>query len=555
MLAVALDLLTGRYGATEYNDRGRAEWPPHPARLFSALVAAWADAEEPDASERAALQWLEGLGAPQLACSGADDVARRSVVTVYVPGNDPTALRSSVDARDAARVVAEQALAQAQDSGDAVALHRATRAIHTEQTAYRDALRRASRATGTESASMIAAALEMLPENRNRQPRSFPVVTPARPTIWFMWPAADPDESTRAALDGLLARVARIGHSSTLVSCRLAPECDQPVTLLPRPDGATVLRVPGAGLLDRLEREYARHHSSAPRLLPAAMTTYGSPAALREPEPVGVHSGDWIVLDLPRQLAVHLTRSLELARAVREALIEHTGPLETGLISGRFPGDQPRPHLAVVPLPSVGHRWADGTVRGVALMLPRGEPLEPLESVLRSWRRSGFEVRLENRDAPVTFDPPRVVPANEGWSESPMPLRRASWCRPSQRWVSVTPVALDRFVRDLHHPVRHDRADEQVREVVSRSCLHTGLPEPVEVVISPVGMITGVPRTGCGGRGAFPRFVAAGSGQPRQTVHVSVSFAQKVRGPVLLGAGRYLGYGLFLPIQDPGDDQ
>ncbi len=139
-----------------------------------------------------------------------------------------------------------------------------------------------------------------------------------------------------------------------------------------------------------------------------------------------------------------------------------------------------------------------------------------------------------------------------------MPLRRATWCRPARQWISVTPVALDRFVRALHHPTQHEVSDEQVRDIISRSCVHTGLPEPVNVVISPVGMTAAVPRA-AGGRSqggrAFPRFVAAGSGELKQTVHVAVTFTEKVRGPVLLGAGRYLGYGLFRPVRDPGGAQ
>ncbi len=31
MLGVEVRFLTGRYTATQYNDRSRAEWPPHPA--------------------------------------------------------------------------------------------------------------------------------------------------------------------------------------------------------------------------------------------------------------------------------------------------------------------------------------------------------------------------------------------------------------------------------------------------------------------------------------------------------------------------------------------
>ena len=47
---IEVNFLTGRFVATCHNDRRQPEWPPHPARLFSALVAAWADADEPDPS-------------------------------------------------------------------------------------------------------------------------------------------------------------------------------------------------------------------------------------------------------------------------------------------------------------------------------------------------------------------------------------------------------------------------------------------------------------------------------------------------------------------------
>jgi CRISPR-associated protein Csb2 len=33
-------------------------------------------------------------------------------------------------------------------------------------------------------------------------------------------------------------------------------------------------------------------------------------------------------------------------------------------------------------------------------------------------------------------------------------------------------------------------------------------------------------------------------------VHADIVFAEKVRGPVLLGAGRYTGLGLCLPIDE-----
>src|SRR4051794_21899055 len=86
MLALEVELLLGRYVATDFRDRDRAEWPPHPARLFSALVAAAYESGLGE-SARAALLWLESQPPP---CIAADEAASpQTPVTVYVPVNDP----------------------------------------------------------------------------------------------------------------------------------------------------------------------------------------------------------------------------------------------------------------------------------------------------------------------------------------------------------------------------------------------------------------------------------------------------------------------------------
>ena len=90
MLTVEVELLGGRYAATAHSDRGRAEWPPHPARFFSALVAALHDRDPLDAAERAALLWLEAQEPPALDVhlESNDAVGRREVRDVDVPVND-----------------------------------------------------------------------------------------------------------------------------------------------------------------------------------------------------------------------------------------------------------------------------------------------------------------------------------------------------------------------------------------------------------------------------------------------------------------------------------
>src|SRR5690606_38304981 len=108
MLALELRLLTGRYVATSFHDRGTAEWPPHPARVFAAMVDALYSGEG-DPEERRALEWLESQGAPAI---HAPDAAARDVSTVFVPVNDPSVI-ASVDKPLAAVEVALTAVSDA----------------------------------------------------------------------------------------------------------------------------------------------------------------------------------------------------------------------------------------------------------------------------------------------------------------------------------------------------------------------------------------------------------------------------------------------------------
>lgn len=76
MLAVELTLFGGAYEAAL--DAG-PEWPPHPGRLFSALVAQ----AEPGSSDDAALHWLQSQPAPVVLASEAAP----SAMQAYVPTN------------------------------------------------------------------------------------------------------------------------------------------------------------------------------------------------------------------------------------------------------------------------------------------------------------------------------------------------------------------------------------------------------------------------------------------------------------------------------------
>lgn len=85
MLVFHVELLTGRFHGSDRSDRQRAEWPPHPARLFSALVATMHEAGLDGPAERAALEWLEARDPPEILAGSATEPA---ACTAFVPVND-----------------------------------------------------------------------------------------------------------------------------------------------------------------------------------------------------------------------------------------------------------------------------------------------------------------------------------------------------------------------------------------------------------------------------------------------------------------------------------
>ena len=83
------------------------------------------------------------------------------------------------------------------------------------------------------------------------------------------------------------------------------------------------------------------------------------------------------------------------------------------------------------------------------------------------------------------------------------------------------------------------------------SCRHVGLPEPADVVVSLDPLITGGLLAS-----RFPAFHQRGrGGEPvaRRLVHTSVTFEQPLAGPLVLGAGRYVGLGLMRPFEVEDD--
>lgn len=524
--AVAIEYLTGYAVATDPASRESPEWPPHPARVFMAMAAAHFETHDsPDSkrAERGALEWLAALNPPSLMLprqASSEFRSPRQTLTVYVPVND---------------------------------------------------------ATGVEA----------LPTKRPRQPRTFPRVFVGDEPIRFIW-SADEHLSHLDALARLCRKVTRIGHSSSLVWVRLERDVTSlVVTHEPTPDSTgNSLRITSAGALSQLELAFkmeniqayedlelrvrlakSKQNKAAAKADMTRRFPLGKPASQRPVfsisrgyRPVGVEAPatprspfdpNFIVLreadDSPQSFGLEST--LLLTQALRGLIQKTCGSRIPDWISGHDGPDGPkladgRGHISLLPLPFVqewqpGHQhYADGHIMGLAIAIPRGVSA-------RDRARAFSPILFDNDDKPklqrLTLGRAGAFVVQRDTSASPPHnLRPLTWTRASRRWLSVTPVVLDRVPKTDR---RKDRQawNEEVAGTVSASCRNQGLPEPVAVRVENTPTVVGSLRA-MPSQGGFPQY-RPGSVQ----VHVEVEFTLPVQGPIILGAGRFRGYGLCRP--------
>ncbi len=563
MTAIEVRFLTGRYTATAHHDRQEPEWPPHGARLYSAMVAAWAEAEAPDAAERAALEWMEAQPPPRIT---APDAVPRRVVSHFVPVNDASVIvqgQYQRRARDIADLLAQFEVDLDTSRGNPT---KKAERLHDKVAKRRDV----DALVGSAGNTSVASARQLLPGGRVKKERYFPSVTlvdspdnledvfPApkeAPPVVYAWDGPPPPD-TAIALDGLLARVTRLGHSSSLVSCRLRREAPS-ATLIPG-EGERMLRWVRPGQLAALEEEYARHRAIRPRNLPFRGVRYRD-AVLDErgPDdlPRALTAGDWIVFELePPSRHMPMTRTVELARVLREAVLSHVpDPLPEG-VSGHLHDGSPTtlPHIGFLALPNVGYERSDGRIMGLAVVVPHD-----LDEAARNATLRGIGLWEQERDGrPLQLRMGRNGTVEMRRRQPPfnlVSLRQPVWARPSRWWASAMPMALPTHPGNLRRgtPGARAKAWARAEEAVAKSCEHVGLPQPAQVRVSLESHLVGArpsrdyPVFRQGRRGS--------SGVVRQLVHAVVAFDEEVRGPLMLGSGRFVGLGLMRPLADAAD--
>jgi CRISPR-associated protein Csb2 len=195
--------------------------------------------------------------------------------------------------------------------------------------------------------------------------------------------------------------------------------------------------------------------------------------------------------------------------------------------------------MALIPLAFIGHEHADGHLMGFGIVLPHNLSFRDRAKILSPIL---FDEKT-NEPAPLqlTMGPAGAWNILRETSLSPKKtLQTLTYVGPSKSWASVTPVVLDRMPKTdrVKNPIGWR---EEVAGIVAQSCKNVRLPEPIAVRVEKTPFFRGSLRA-MPGQGGFPQLRAG-----RFQVHVAIEFDRPVRGPVLLGAGRFRGYGLMCP--------
>lgn len=490
MFCLKVTYLTGRsYAAPpeEGDEKRSAEWPPHPGRLFCALVAAWGESGEPECG-RNALQWLEECGCPAVVFS---DETRRDVLAVYVPANDV----------ELPRKVGEGSISETQQ---------------------RDLM-------------------QFLPETRLRNDRKFPSASLLDPTVWFVWAGLDIPDGLRVPLKALLRCTTALGHSSSLVSVEIAdpPEIGSLPAgfqcVEPADDGSMRLRVPSKGRLEYLKAQYEKFKVRAVktnRPSPGATALYRFTTNREKCSPPQGVFREFLPLRRAGGSQLGLGSTHQLITAFRGAVFKAAGDDAPESLSGHAPGStrenpirSEKPHVAFVPLANVGFEHGDGRLLGVGVLLPALTSDEEQVTL----KAIGSVAHLKMASA-GTWD---IEPA--GATERRQALNPSRWTQPSRQWATVTPFVFDRFPKDHH--------GEEAQEIVRRACENIGLPSPTSVFCVEVQQMRGVPPS----RVFKPAPTRPGKPQ-RWHIHLLLEWSEPVAGPICIGAGRYYGYGFCVPF-------
>lgn len=401
-----------------------------------------------------------------------------------------------------------------------------------------------------------------------RKDRYFPAITlsPDNATVYMVWKYSDPENKTFKALADIAGRVARLGHTASLV--RIAANKNNhsaEFRYVANKDGYVFLRCPYNGRFDEMRHGFESSINSALQSAQIARRQTGPSPPVWHPNtaptytyieesrdiPQGVIGIDWITLvcrSIREESVPTVIPNVKLfpviAKAMRDTIIKYAPQPVHSILSGHSADKQPlqEPHLAFIPLANVGWRHSDGRLLGFALALPRKSRYGSNERKQLHYAISKF---LQEGGYLVMGQVGKIkLKKQTDDLKSLLPNR---YVEKSRTWTSVTPVVLDRYPKAT--------VGKRPEDIIARSCTNVGLPEPTSIKISRYSSVTGSPPAHNVSQSDKDGWSIPKNRRIRFVCHTRIAFDTEIAGPIILGSGRYYGMGLHMRGRGHADDQ
>jgi len=471
---------------------GAGEWPPSPARLFQALIAGIGACGTLAPEHVQALGWLESLPPPTIAAPPAP--AGQGFVT-FVPNNDLDAVGG--DPSRTAEIRAGKTIRPRFIEGDP-----ALRYVWRLDVAADDE-------ACARFVSEIAQALYQFGRG-----------------VDMAWATADvlSQEEAEARLAAWSGRIWRPSDEAAAGGVTL--RCPMPGTLQSLMDRHADQRRRIVGGVFRKPRE-ARFRLVAYNCPPDRLLLELRPAD-----------------DGRRFQPWPLSRAAELATTVRDAAARRLPAADVGAATvERFfvgrgcNGTDKSRRVRIIPLPSIGYAHTEPSIRRILVERPPDCPI-PLPALDLSLSN----LSLSRHDPETGQIPSPELPVLAPAADASMLGHYGIGDHPTSRvWNSVTPVALPiARLRGRTCGSRRLANEAEAAHAVRQALRHADVAGAVESVR--------VQQEPLFAKGVRAEAFAAGSRfTPDKLWHVEITFSQAVRGPVVIGDGRYCGLGIMAP--------
>ncbi len=229
-----------------------------------------------------------------------------------------------------------------------------------------------------------------------------------------------------------------------------------------------------------------------------------------------------------------LARAFELVVLLRDKAVDRLStvlPSQESIIDRVFIGRKPdgsnagpiSERVRLVPLPSIGNYHADRGIRRLLVEIPVTCPLRA-EDI--SWAFSGLNVR----DFVLVAVTDRKMLRNYGIGQS----------NGHTKWRTVTPVALS---QDSIRCAISDRRIQYAANAVIQALRQADVPVPVETLHLQREPFEANNETA-------DAFAHGTRFTYRRLWHVEIVFKEPLRGPLIIGDGRFMGLGLMSPVGD-----